>query len=253
MLRYAPALRSRCAALTVEVPPRMLSLAPMFEGVSDVITWGSLAPAHPPAWDVQIECMELPYLFRTHQHQLPIATNYLKLPPEIQANVTTAMGPHKMPRVGVVWAAGEWNPSRSIPFSCIFQILQTRDCEFWNLQGGRDADEWRSLPHHLSLRDARECGEGLISLAAVIEQLDLVITVDTLAAHLAGALGTPTWVLLQSAADWRWMIHRTDSPWYPSLRLYRQHNAGSWGTVFNNVTADLARWLSHARQAERAG
>ena len=92
------------------------------------------------------------------------------------------------------------------------------------------------------MHDAARLGDGLLTLAAVIEQLDLVITVDTLAAHLAGALGRPAWVLLQHAADWRWMHARGDSPWYPTLRLWRQQRPGDWQGMVDQVCTALQTW-----------
>ncbi len=94
------------------------------------------------------------------------------------------------------------------------------------------------------MRDATAiCGDGLLTLAATIANLDLVITVDTLAAHLAGALGKPAWVMLQHAADWRWMTARDDSPWYPSLRLFRQQRPGDWKSVVEAVRDALEAFV----------
>ena len=93
------------------------------------------------------------------------------------------------------------------------------------------------------MRDATaEGGDGLLPLATTIANLDLVITVDTLAAHLAGALGVPAWVMLEYAADWRWMAVRGDSPWYPPLRLFRQRQPQDWTGVVEEVESALAKW-----------
>jgi hypothetical protein len=243
MLRFAPTLRERCDALIVEVPPRMVDVAPWFEGVGTVITWGALAPAAAPAWDVQMEIMELPYAFRVTATQLPVRRKYLHVPREVQRRIAERMGPRRLPRVGMVWAAGEWNPSRTIPWKLVRKLLGVDGCEFWNLQGGAQHSDWRVLSEGTTARDASECGEGIATLAGVIEQLDLVITVDTLAAHLAGALGKPAWVLLPYAADWRWMVARADSPWYPSLKLCRQPVAGNWDGLLDQVACDLRTWL----------
>ncbi len=97
-----------------------------------------------------------------------------------------------------------------------------------------------------NLRDAAVCSQGILPLAATIAQLDLVITVDTLAAHLAGALGKPCWVLLQHTADWRWMIGRSDSVWYPSLRLFRQSVPGDWRGAVHAVEQAFAAWVKRA-------
>ena len=253
MLRFAPQLAARCSALIVEVPPRLLELAPLFDGVEHVITWGALAPTSATVWDVQIEIMELPYLFRVAVADLPVITRYLKLPSFARERIAARMGSRRKPRVGLVWAAGGWNPSRTLPLDCAARLLNVTGCEFWNLQGGKEQPQWRDLDGANRHRDASNYGDGIVNLAAVIEQLDLVITVDTLAAHLAGALGKSAWVLLQYAADWRWMINRDDSPWYPTVKLYRQDAPGDWSSVVEKVERDLVRWLRHEGDLELAG
>ena len=240
-LRYAPALRNMAAQVTFEVAPRFVEAARCFGGVEHVITWGDEAPRCPPTWDVQMEIMELPYFFRTDCGDLPIAERYLHLPPETVAQVAKEMGVSSLLRVGVVWSAGEWNPSRGVPFASLSPLFECADCEFWSLQGGDRPDQ----NHCELLREADGCRHSILTLAGVISKLDLVITADTLAAHLAGALGVPCWVMLQHAADWRWMMGKEGSPWYPSLRLFRQPSQGDW----TSVVADVRRAL-HARSRE---
>lgn len=227
-LRYAPRLKSLASRLIVQVAPRMVELTRCLECVDEVITWGAGAPATPPAWDVQVEVMELPYLFRTVRGDLPLAVNYLQLP-QRRDSIKKSSGP----AIGLVWAAGEWNPGRSVPFSLLQPLLQTPGCEWWNLQGGHARELWEG---------GARCGEGIMELASTIAQLDLVITVDTLAAHLAGAMGKPAWVLLQHAADWRWMDGHSHSPWYPSLRLFRQPRPGDWESTVRAVQRELQEW-----------
>jgi hypothetical protein len=237
-LRHAPALQALAPNVVFEVPPRFIELARYFDGVTDVITWGDGAPNQPPQWDVQIEVMELPYLFRTELRDLPIATRYLHLPQHLVANVTKQMDRCRRPRIGVVWSAGEWNPSRSVPFATLAPLLQTADCEFWNLQPADAAPDQMDV----RLRQAEGCRDSILVLAAVISRLDLVLTVDTLAAHLAGALGIPAWVMLQHAADWRWMTATSRSPWYPSLRLFRQPRPDDWASVVADIQRSLPAW-----------
>jgi hypothetical protein len=250
-LRYATRLRSRAASLVVEVPPALLELAQYFDGVEKVVSWDECAPAASEEWEIQVEVMELPYLFRTGLSELPIAENYLRMPDHLRGvRASSASAPVK---VGLVWSAGEWNPARSIPFSMVRELIESCCCcEFWNLQGGAARDEWQCLSPSTSLRDAHACGSGLVNLATTILDLDLVITVDTLAAHMAGALGRPAWVLLGYAADWRWMTKRKDSPWYPSLRLFRQAVPGDWEGVINCVQRELEAWTKAVTQLRRA-
>lgn len=237
MFRFLPRLRSQVEALMVEVPPRLVELAPCFEGMGEVITWGEGAPAQPPAWDVQMEVMELPYVLRVSSADLEPKQGYLRLPETLLAATTERMKPKRQPRVGVVWTAGHWNPSRSVPFTALEPLVQVRGVEFWSLEGRGERHAGVKLPS--GWRDAYACGDGILALAAVVAQMDLVITVDTLAAHLAGALGVPCWVLLQERADWRWMCGREDSPWYSSLRLWRQRAGEGWGGLLARVAREF--------------
>ena len=226
MLRYAPQLQRLAAHVIYELPPRLYPLGRYFDGVDEIITWGEQAPADPSNYDLQLEVMELPYFFRTSLAQLPIATRYLQ-PPQIDAT-----DPQKL-RIGVVWSAGSWNPARSIPIQLLEPLFATCRFEFINLQGQGSA-------HEAGQFNLPAPEDGILPLAQAIAQLDLVLAVDTLAAHLAGALAVPCWLLLQHAADWRWLHGRTDSPWYPSLTLFRQPTPGNWAAVIAQVQQRLA-------------
>ncbi len=227
-LRYVPRLRQRASNVCIEVAPRFRELATRLDGVGDVITWGDDSSAAAAEWDVQMEVTELPYIFRTQVAELPLAVRYLHPgaypdPPRNRAA-----------QVGLVWTSGDWNPSRSIDFELLQPLFQVPGCEFWNLQPTAAPETAGSF-----LRENESCRQSVLRLAESIAGLDLVITVDTLAAHLAGAMGVRAWVLLQRAADWRWMQVREDSPWYPSLRLFRQPAEGDWVSVIRRVAAEL--------------
>jgi hypothetical protein len=242
-LRYASALRARAAEVIYEVAPRFMELARCFDSVNRVITWGKDAPERLPEWDVQMEVMELPYFFRTEMRDLPVAERYLRIPEQARTIAARAMGQSDRIRVGLVWSAGVWNLSRCVPFRVLAPILKSEEFEFWNLQGEGESVEPPAGDRGL-LREVSGCRNNLLTLAAVISQLDLVITVDTLAAHLAGALGIPAWVMLQYAADWRWMTGTSESPWYKSLRLFRQPRPGDWLSVVGEIRASLPAWSS---------
>jgi hypothetical protein len=242
-LAYARRVRTLAKELAVEVPPALLGLAACIRGIERVVSWGECAPTHPVEWEKQIEVMELPYYFRTTLDDLPIAEKYICVPGEVRTRVAQTMGAPAIPRVGVVWAAGDWNRARSLPFAELARLLAIEGCEFWNLQGGAEHDAWKAVSRRPRLRDAAECGEGILTLAAVIGEMDLVITVDTLAAHLAGAMGKPAWVLLEHAADWRWMRERSDTPWYPTLRLFRQPAQNDWRGLVSAVSDELKDYL----------
>ncbi len=252
MFRFLPRLQALAAHVTVEVPPRLVELAPCFAGMGEVITWGEAASAVVPAWDVQMEVMELPYFLRVTTGELAPGTGYLRIPEAMAVRVAGVLGPRGASKVGLVWSAGHWNPSRSVPFALLRELLGMRGAEFWSLQGEGARGEWQQTGGAAAERDVDRCGEGILPLAAAIAQMDLVITVDTLAAHLAGALGVPCWVLLQRHADWRWMCGREDTPWYPSLRLLRQGVQGDWAGLLGEVRMRLEVWLGGNGFAVRA-
>lgn len=245
MFRFLPRLAEQATSLVVEVAPRLVPLAPYFAGIGEVITWGADAPKVLPAWDVQMEVMELPYALRVASEDLRPQQGYLQLPASERARVGRLMRGQSQPNVGLVWSAGEWNPTRSLPFGEMAALLDTPGATFWSLQGEPERGAWIRNGGDARCRDSFVCGEGLLAMAAAVEQLDLLITVDTLAAHLAGALGVPCWLLLQHRADWRWMVARDDTPWYPSLRLWRQTQDGGWRALLLRVHNELRTWLRH--------
>jgi hypothetical protein len=243
MFRYVPLLRRETSGLILQVPPALMELAATFRPAVEIITWGDRAPSAEPKWDVQVEITELPYLFRTQTWELPIAERYISVPANTRSRIRPRAHNADSLCVGIVWSSGDWNPARSVPFSCFTSILNVPGCEFWNLQGGAARDEWAesgSSLHH----NAAECSESIVNLAALIDQLDIVITPDTLAAHLAGAVGTPVWLMLQHAGNWRWMHGRDDSPWYRSMRLFRQIREGDWESVVAQIGMQLHQFAS---------
>lgn len=248
MLRYLPQLSALCSRVIVEVPPRLLPLAPFFVGMQKVITWGEQAPAQQPAWDIQVEVMELPFIFRSTKDTLQMSAAYLAVPAGKVRDMARKMGRSDTPRVGLVWSASEWDPSRCLPADCVERLLAEPGIQFWNLQGGVQHASGLQAEVASKICDAAIQGDGVLSLACILANLDLVITVDTLAAHLAGALGRPAWVLLQQRADWRWMHGRDRSPWYSSLRLWRQHTQDDWATLTTEVCEALRCWVQRAQR-----
>lgn len=256
-LRYAPELGRLAQRLIVEVPPPLLDLAPFLVGPHEIVTWGTDTPSQAPAWDAQIEVMELPYIFRSTLADLPAPDAALDLPKLLRAGGQTS--PSHRPRVGIVWSGGSWNPSRSVPFSCLAPLLATAGpIDLFSLQPSSANAEWMAATGRYALQPpgvSPDTSPGtsldrLLPLATFIAGLDLVITVDTLAAHLAGALGRPTWILLQFEADWRWLHGRVDSPWYPSARLFRQTASGDWASLIGRVREELLIWYDHFHHQE---
>ncbi len=226
-IRFAPQICAAAASLCVEANPEIVPLLRACRGVEQVIPWGPLAPAQPPAWDAQIEIMELPRIVRATIADLPVPP-YLdgaSLHTEdetirrlkVRSQTQTAR-----PRIGFSWRSSNWNPLRSVPFPTLARSLAAvRNCHWYSLQQ-EGQPELEAFPHAQNIEAA-----DLAILAMRIAQLDAILTVDGVLAHLAGALGLPVLLLLPHAADWRWGLADT-TPWYPRMRLFRQQTPGDW-------------------------
>ncbi len=230
-IRYAPLVRAKTRHLTLEVQPTLKALM-SYSGLADeVITWGDAEPA----WDQQIEVVELPRIFRTQLSSIPNGIPYLRAP------AASLRNRHRRPdliRAGIVWQASNYNRARSIPAELIAELLNVSGVEFYTLQAGPERFELEAEMHDVGhLFDENDC---VLTTASLVQTLDVVITVDTMMAHLAGALARPVWVMLPHESDWRWMLDREDSPWYPTMRLVRQSNPGKWGPVIDKVKSCLA-------------
>lgn len=229
-VRYAPQVRAVAAEVIVWAPAKLLPLLGTVRGVD------RLLPLHDREPDVDrdldIEMSELPHVFRTTLDTIPRDTPYLHIDP----TPIPRAGPLA---VGLVWRAGEWAPSRSIPFSLMAPLLEIPGIDWRIHQYGPGLDEWRPGCGTLV------AGGDLWEEARLMRTLDLMITVDSLPAHLAGALGVPVWLLLMHHADWRWLEERCDSPWYPTMRLFRQPRPNDWPAVIAAAAHEL-RLLSEA-------
>ena len=222
-VRLLPLLRERCAAVTLWLQPALTGLLQTIAGVDRVV------PLHDGAAEVardaDVELMELPHILRLTPERIPAHVPYPGL-----AFPRTRRDPRKPLRVGLCWRAGEWNHARSIPASALPPLARVPGVQWFSLQ--YPARQQPFAMRNLACRDLREMARRMCTL-------DLVISVDTLTAHLAGALGLPTWTLLPVECDWRWMRGRTDSPWYPGMRLFRQPHEGEWPDVVADVASAL--------------
>ncbi|NJN85700.1 MAG: tetratricopeptide repeat protein [Leptolyngbyaceae cyanobacterium SL_7_1] len=231
-IRYAQLVRHRGGRVIVECQPSLQRLLSTLPAVEQVI-----AQADPlPAFDTHIPLLSLPHALGTTLETVPAAVPYLQAP--TPKPLTAPPGTLK---VGIVWAGNPNHRSdrhRSCPFHHLLPLLQQPGVTFYSLQVGRSAD---LAPHldSLVLYDLSPELQDFADTAAAIAPLDLVITVDTAVAHLAGALGKPVWILLSYAPDWRWLLDRSDTPWYPTARLFRQPQAGDWTTVIAQVITAL--------------
>ncbi|MGA7803240.1 tetratricopeptide repeat protein [Bradyrhizobium sp.] len=250
--RYVPMLAARGARVILMVEPALCPILSGLNGVSQCLP--RLPDTVLPPFDFHVPISSLPLAFETRLDTIPAATSYLAAPDAERAQAwDNRLGRRHKMRVGLVWSGDprHWNDrNRSMPFRMLSRILDV-DATFVSLQKEprpRDAELLRATPDIVDFTaDLTDFAET----AALLSCLDLVITVDTSIAHLAGALGRPTWVLLPHVPDWRWLLDRDDSPWYPTLRLFRQTAARDYGPVLDQVRAELVASIDAKKGAPR--
>ena len=231
-IRYAPLIREESRSLTLEVQPTLKALISASGLADHVITWGDPEPE----WDQQVEIIEVPRIFRTELSSIPKGVPYLRAPVVTE----DLRSERSRPRVGLVWCSSRYNPARSIEASALSALFEIEGVDFYSLQAGPERFELAACGFRVqSLFEEDKC---VLATATTLQALDLVITVDTMMAHLAGALARPVWTLLPFQCDWRWMLERDDSPWYPSMRLFRQRDPGKWAPVLDRVKGELEQF-----------
>lgn len=222
-IRYASLLRSVAQEVVVWAQPKLIPLLRSVAGI------GRLLPLHDGVpdvdFDADVELMELPHVFRTTIETIPGEVPYLHVTPATLARNSKLA-------VGLTWAAGSWDQTRSIPFDVLAPLTHVSDVDWYVFQREAALADWPPSSGTISKAE-------LSDEARMIGALDLMISVDTMTAHLAGALGVPVWTLLQKNADWRWMEDRDDTPWYPTMRLFRQPRHGDWTSVIERVIHEL--------------
>jgi tetratricopeptide (TPR) repeat protein len=242
--RYVPQIAS-AARTVLEVQPSLARLLSRLPGPIEIIAGGDPLPA----FDLQCPLMSLPYALGTTLETIPAATPYLTAEPAEVAHWRERLAGLAGLRVGLCWAGGRsnnrepiaWNRRRSISLDTLGPFGEISGVQFISLQKGPPAAEAARSPHGMALHDFTDDLHDFADTAALIGGLDLVISVDTAVAHLAGALGKPVWLLNCYGACWRWLQNRDDSPWYPSLRQFRQPTPGDWHSVISRVQGALRR------------
>jgi len=236
--RYAKMLAACGANVVLEVQKPLKVLLGTVEGVSRLLARGEPLPE----FDCHCPLLSLPYAFRTTLATIPAAPEYLRCNPDVVGAWRERLGPRTVPRVGLVWRAS--TAGKSVPLAELLQCV-TKEFQFFSLQQDVPEEDQGILAGRPEiLRPAVEPRN--FADAPLVELMDLVITVDTSIAHLAGAMGRPVWIMLGSNAEWRWMLDRRDSPWYPSARLYRASAPGHWRGVISRIRESLraGAWAS---------
>jgi hypothetical protein len=243
-VRYAPLVAARGGRVILELYAGIAPLVMKMPGVTQIVTSGSVLPP----FDVHCSLLSLPLVFGTDLDSIPATVPYLAVPEDRIARWRARLGPRRALRVGIAWSGNPMHRDdarRSIAFDTFSVLLTDRpEVEFHVVQTPlRDADRaaLQRLPHvhgrFSKIMDFADTG-------ALVSLMDIVITVDTSVAHLAGALDRPVWLLLAHLADWRWLLERDDSPWYPSFWLLRQPERGDWDSVLATAAQQLEEILA---------
>jgi len=230
--RYLPLLAAQGGTVIVECPESQKTVLAGVPGVTSCIATGDPLPE----FDVHLPVMCLPRVFQTRLDTIPREVPYIFPSLELLSSWTEKFGTSDGLRVGLVWAGRKKpDPNRTCPLEYFAPLTEISGVTFYSLQLENEMSGSDDVRQRFCLVDHTAEIRDFSDTAALIAHLDLVLSIDTGVAHLAGALGKETWVLLPYAADWRWMLDRDDSPWYPGMRLFRQECAGDWQSVIASV------------------
>ncbi len=240
-VRYASLVKQGGGRVIVECQPELFQLLKTCEGIDELIA----RPGALPAFDFQIPLVSLPMIFKTTQGSVPAPVPYLRANPEREAFWRNELGSLVGFKIGIAWRGSPGNPGdrqRGIPLACFEPLAAVPGIKLISLQKNQGLEELAALGGKLGIIDlGARTAEDFFDTAAAIKNLDLVICCDTAIAHVAGALGVPVWVAVAKVPDWRWLLHGEQTAWYPTMRLFRQTEAGNWPEVFTRIATCLPR------------
>jgi tetratricopeptide (TPR) repeat protein len=246
-IRYAPLLQQRGGRVLVQCHGPLVSLLRRCRGVHQVVA----ADDALPDFEVEAPLLSLPGIVGTRLNSIPVSVPYLSADParvEHWRQRLAAAGPGF--RVGIAWQGSlvhRGDRHRSVPLTHFAPLADVAGVQVFSLQVGHGSEQLPTAGFPVFDLGGRFDPASLEDAAAALMNLDLVVTVDTAIAHLAGALGVPVWVALAYTPDWRWLREREDSPWYPTARLFRQRQVGDWSDVFRRIAAALAGKIQEPR------
>ncbi len=246
-MRYTPLVAARGGRVVIEVQRELVPLLEGIEGAAAVVAQGGRLPD----FDVHCPLLSLPRVMGTRLETIPAAVPYCRPDPQLVQSWSRLRAADRL-AVGLVWAGSPQHANdhrRSLPLECFRALAGVPGVTWFSLQKGPAAAQLAAAPAGLEIEDLAPHLHSFADTAAVLANLDLLISVDTAAAHLAGALARPVWTLLPYTPDWRWLMDREDSPWYPTMRLFRQFRPEDWDNVLARVRAMLLAWVNQSAQS----
>lgn len=236
--RYVPLVAEAGGKVILECQQELVSLLEGLDGLTEIVGSGDRLPE----FDVQAPLLSLPRIMKHDIDTIPVSCPYINPPAQAGFPVHVPLGTQK--KIGIVWAgkpSHRNDHNRSVSIENFISFASIPGVTLYSLQKGPAAAQREESACGVLVRDLGGGCEDFADTAKVMRQLDLIITVDTSVAHLAGGLGLPVWVAIPYNPDWRWMRRRKDSPWYPTMTLFRQKTAGNWDKVFD----EMLRALKH--------
>jgi len=237
-IRYVPILAQQCEQVLLCAPENLLQLFETADGIDRLFPPGDISLS---LFDTYVALMSLPHWLQTTLDTVPVAVPYLGN--GLTAETFQFADPR--PKIGFVWGGSTTHKNdrnRSAKIRDFLPILQLKQFAFYSLQKGPREADLQELPDEIEIVALGDRLEDFADTARAISQLDLVISVDTAVAHLAGALAKPVWTLLCYSPDWRWLLDRDDTPWYPTMRLFRQPREKDWRPVVERIVSELQNW-----------
>ena len=243
-VRYLPLLKQHGCRVVFETPKSLTRLFATV-GIADQL----IEPGEtPPTIDCHAALLDLPQLLNTTLETIPSYYSYLSAPSDLKKEWANRLGPRKKFRLGIVWAgrsAHKNDRNRSIEAFLFQPLTKIRGVSVYSLQVGRNGEAAKIFAD--TVTDIAPFLNDFADTAAAVSNLDLVVSVDTSVAHIAGALGWPIWTLLPFVPDWRWLLERDDSPWYPTMQLFRQSERNDWKTVIERLRTELIKTVKLSR------
>ena len=239
-IRYVPMVLKKCDKIIVACQEELIPLIQLINGIQQVVAQGKQLPD----FDFHCPLLNLPSVFNTTLETVPATIPYIANDPQkvLKWHERLQSDSAKL-KIGLCWAGSPTHKNdrnRSIPLNMFSMLGEMESISFYSLQKGKGAEQANNTPDGMDIVDYTNDLNDFSETAALIENLDLIISVDTSIAHLAGALGKPVWTLLPFMPDWRWLLDRTDTPWYPTMRLFRQSSIGDWSKVMISIKDALA-------------
>ncbi len=244
-VRYLPLVKARGGTIVFEAWKSLHGLLKDFDGIDELVELSFDAESR-AQFDYHVSILDLPAIFATTEQTIPDCVPYIHADPITSAKWRQEPG-GPAPKVGIVWAGSARHindHNRSCRLDSFEPLTRIQGVRLYGLQKGEPAQQAKEFP----LTNLGDCFEDFTDTAGAINNLDLIISVDTAVLHLAGAMGKPVWALLAYAPDWRWMLNREDSPWYPTMRLFRQRKWRDWDSLMRTVAQELRVFIDMRKQ-----